>query len=193
MDRNYFKYYSTKVLVGGFLPTCQCVSCPPKQCDQMLDYLLYLATGNLPNSIKIAKLDSNSCQIWFKELSNAKKASQNCQNTFSILPKWRNFAKSGHTVLEMHLNLLNKTTFEAKFEGVGEELAWECCTFCCRHCRRCRCQSRCCCCCCRCCCLSAWPSVRTGDKSWAKWTLLYSESTFPVTTLDLKSFKDFYR
>ena len=68
-----------------------------RQCDQMLDYLLYLGNGNLPNSIKIAKLDSKDFQIGFKELPNTQISIKNCQNTFEILPKWRFFAKSRHT------------------------------------------------------------------------------------------------
>ena len=34
---------------------------------------------------------------WIKILQNTKKSIKNLPKTFKIVPKWRNFAKSGHT------------------------------------------------------------------------------------------------
>ena len=37
------------------------------------------------------------CLIWFKFLPSTKLSIENCQKTLNTKPKWRNFAKSGHT------------------------------------------------------------------------------------------------
>ena len=37
------------------------------------------------------------CQSRFKTMPKIKFTLKNCQKTFDILPKWRNFSKSGHT------------------------------------------------------------------------------------------------
>ena len=47
--------------------------------------------------MKICQKAYKICLIGFKLLPNTKLSVENCQITFNTSPKWRNFAKSGHT------------------------------------------------------------------------------------------------
>ena len=69
--------------------------CHVSQCDQLaifvVQYLDVYNIENLPNNIKIAKVGSKFCQAPNRSSRNTK--------AFNFLPKWQNFAKSGHTAL----------------------------------------------------------------------------------------------
>ena len=61
------------------------------QCDKMaLLFFQYLAFYNNENLPKVMKYLLQFCQI-------LNSYSRNGQKPFKVLPKWRNFAKSGHT------------------------------------------------------------------------------------------------
>ena len=70
-----------------------------KHCDQIakleVQFVAIFHNVNLPNSKKIAKVGSTFCQILNKPL-------RKWQIRLKFLPKWRNFAKSGHTGRFLH-------------------------------------------------------------------------------------------
>ena len=66
--------------------------CAHHQCDQMTIF------GHLKQR-KLAYDGINIRQIWFKILPNKISGNRKFVIDFNNLPKWRNFAKSGHTAL----------------------------------------------------------------------------------------------
>ena len=80
------------------------------QCDQMTNFLKKL--GHYENDSRNPQLHKN-CHNWFKilpiiELTPPKKMSK----LFNILPKWRNFAKSGHTCYDKNIEHWRKGIFD---------------------------------------------------------------------------------
>ena len=81
----------------------------------IFQFLTFYINENVPKRrTKFAKVSSKLCQILnirSKELSK----------TFKILPKWRNFAKSGHTVRgEKKLKLISSMKYRLDMECVSE-------------------------------------------------------------------------
>ena len=65
-----------------------------EQCDQMVPLLFNIWTSA---TMKISLIMYQICQI-------RNKLSKFCQRIQFFLPKWRNFAKSGHTVSELDIS-----------------------------------------------------------------------------------------
>ena len=66
------------------------------QCDQMGILLFNLEPSTTMTICPVAQ----KCQSWYLQKFAKYKIShpKNCPKTFKILPKWRNFAKSGHSI-----------------------------------------------------------------------------------------------
>ena len=75
--------------------------------SKSLKYLAIYNQENLPNSIrllpslvKICQIASDFCTNYIKICAKYLIHPQKLPNTFIMLPKWRNFAKSGHTAID---------------------------------------------------------------------------------------------
>ena len=65
-----------------------------KQCDQMVRLFFNIWPFA---TMKISPIMSQICQSKLSILPNKKVTFKNLPKTCKLLPKWRNFAKSGHT------------------------------------------------------------------------------------------------
>ena len=54
--------------------------------------------------MKIRQIVSKFCQSRFKILPNTKQTIKILPKSCYVLPKWQNFAKSGHTVIRLDQN-----------------------------------------------------------------------------------------